>query len=276
MNSNFGKYDVPHTLQKLIDLESVLGDSEQFYHGLHFYLSFEQCRYFNTPSDVIVFGHIGIDGIHYGFLTDYGSVTDLEEAPIVCVSPMDFDRPTRIVAKNLREFLSVNLNDSELFYNQFASEEDYLVAKDRWEKEAANSPYQPSENEKLVQERVVNFLMENLQIAIIDYPYRYLQEIDLERQRSVSIQTQDGLGITTPLLQREKHIAFPVHKDTDPDLKLLQDYLSFAPVASRLALFRDIQLNYVLDKGQELYKIVIDAMIKMELIDEATRLSEGS
>ncbi|WP_139365732.1 hypothetical protein [Shouchella patagoniensis] len=89
----------------------------------------------------------------------------------------------------------------------------------------------------------------------------------------VSIETQDGLGITTPLLQHEKHISFPVHKDTDPDMKLLQDYLDSAPVASRLALFRDIQLNFVLENCKELYKIVIDAMSKMDLMDEANRLS---
>ncbi len=46
MNSDFGKYDVPRTLQKLIDLESVLGDSESFYHGFSFYLSFDALQIF--------------------------------------------------------------------------------------------------------------------------------------------------------------------------------------------------------------------------------------
>lgn len=157
MGSNFGKYDVPPTLQRLIDLQNILGDPEQFYLGLNFYLSLEDFRYFNTPSDVVVFGNIGVDGIHYGFLTDYGSLTDLEVAPVVCVSPMDFERPTRIVAKNLCEFLRVNLTDGELFYNQFDSEENYLITRDQWGAEADNSPYQPSENEKLVREREKSF-----------------------------------------------------------------------------------------------------------------------
>jgi hypothetical protein len=272
VGSNFGKYDVPPTLQRLIDLQNVLGDTEQFYLVLNFYLSLENFRYFNTPSDVVVFGNIGVDGVHYGFLTDYGSVTDLEIAPIVCVCPMDFEHPTRIVAKNLCEFLRVNLTDGELFYNQFNSEENYLVARDQWVAVAANSPYQPFENEKLVRERVTKFLMENLHISIIDNPYLYVQNVELERQRNVSIQTQDGLGVTTPLLQGEKHMPFPIQKDIDPDLEFLQEYLYSTPVASRLALFRDIQLNYVLQDNQELYKIMIDAMNNMELIDEAYRL----
>jgi hypothetical protein len=274
MGNNFGKYDVPPTLQRLIDVQNDLGDQEQFYLGLNFYLSLENFRYFNTPSDVVVFGNIGLDGVHYGFLTDYGSVTNLEVAPIVCVCPMDFERPTRVVAKNLCEFLRVNLTDGELFYNQFDSEENYLVANDQWVTEAANSPYQPSEDEKLVRERVTKFLKENIEIPNIENPYRYIQNIELERQSKVSIQTRDGLGVTTPLLQGEKHIPFPMQTDIEPELELLQEYLYSTPVASRLALFRDIQLNYVLHDNQELLKMVIDAMINLELIDEANRLSE--
>lgn len=271
MNNNFGKSNVPTTLQRLIDLQNVLVDPEEFYLGLNFYLSLEGSRYFNTPSDVVVFGRLGVDGVHYGFLTDFGSVADLEEAPIVCVSPMDFERPNRIVAKNLREFLRVNMTDGELFYNQFDSEANYLAVKERWAEEAA---YQPSENDKLVQERVIRFLVENLQIPIIDNPYLYVQGIELDRQSNVTIKTQDGLGITTPLLQGEKHKLFPIQKHTYPDLVLLQEYLYSTPVASRLALFRDIQLNYVLQDHQELLEIVIEAMINMELTDEAKRLTE--
>ncbi|MGG0669377.1 hypothetical protein ABE073_12675 [Lederbergia citrisecunda] len=274
MGSNFGKYDRPPTLQRLIDLQNVLGDDEQFYLGLKFYLSLEDFRYFNTPSDVVIFGNVGMDGIHYGFLTDFSSVADLEAAPIVCVCPMDFERPTRIVAKNLCEFLRINLTDGELFYNQFESEGKYLDAKNQWITEAANSPYQPSETEKLVRERVTNFLMENIQMPIMNNPYHYVQHVEMQRQRNVAIQTQDGLGVTKPLLQGENHILFPIHKHIDPDLKLLQEYLFFSPVASRLALFRDIQLNYTLQDNQELYRIVADAMDSMGLVDEAARISE--
>lgn len=276
MGSNFGKYDVPPTLQRLIDLQNDLGDPEQFYLGLNFYLSLENFRYFNTPSDVVVFGNIGLDGVHYGFLTDYGSVTNLEVAPIVCVCPMDFERPTRVVARNLSEFLRVNLTDGELFYNQFGSEENYLLAKDQWVTEAANSPYQASEDEKLVRERVTKFLKEIIQMPNIENPYRYVQNIESERQSKIIIQTQDGLGVTTPLLQDEKHIPFPMQTDIEPELELLQEYLYSTPVASRLALFRDLQLSYVLHDNQGLLKMVTDAMINLELIDEANRLCEDN
>ncbi|MFJ7755923.1 hypothetical protein ACQKGI_22040 [Peribacillus muralis] len=272
MDSNLGKYGVPPTLQRLINLQNDLGDTRDFFRGLDFHLSLENLRYFNTPSDVIIFGNIGQDGIHYGFLTDYGSVTELEVAPIVCVSPMDFDTPTRIVSRNLREFLRVNLTDGALFYNYFSSEGEYLETKGRWAAEEAYSPYQTTENEKRVRERVQKSLLEIFQLPHIDNPYRYVQDVGLVRQRNVSIQTMDGLGVIEPLLQHEKHSPFPIHKDTDPDLKLLQGYLYSAPLASRLALFRNLQFSYVLQDNHELHKIVIDTMNKMGLNDEANRL----
>lgn len=276
MNSNFGKYNVPPTLQKLMELQYSLSDPEQFYLGLNFYLSLENFRYFNTPSDVVVFGNIGVDGIHYGFLTDYGSKTNLEVAPIVCVIPMDFERPTRIVANNLQEFLRVNMTDGALFFNQFSNEEKYLATKEQWAIEAVNSPYQPSENENIVREKINSYLNENFRLPHIDNPYRYVQNVELERQRNVNIMTMDGLGVIAPLLNHEKHIPFPIHKDKEPDLNLLQEYLYSAPVASRLALFRDIQLYYVLENNQDLFKIVKEAMLGMELIDEVNRLSENN
>lgn len=117
-------------------------------------------------------------------------------------------------------------------------------------------------------------MIENIKIPMIDNSYRYVQNVELERQKNVSIQTLDSLGVVTPLLRGEEHILFLIHERTDPDMGLLQEYLDSAPVASRLALFRDIQLNYIFPDNKELYKIVVDEMVKMELINEVARLSE--
>lgn len=274
MRVNFGKYNIPPTLQTLIDLANELGDDEQFYLCLNFYLSLENFRYFNTPSDVVVFGNIGIDGIHYGFLTDYGTVTNLDVAPIVCVSPMDFDRPTRIIANNLREFLQINLTDSELFYNQFDSEEAYIAAKNQRAIENANSPYQPSENDQLLKVRATKFLKDHISIPTIENPYRYVQHIEVERQRNITIPTQDRIGVLTPILQGEVHVQFPIHKEVDPDLQLLREYLETATIASSVALFRDIQLHFIIKDNPNLFKVITATMINMELFDETNRLLE--
>lgn len=271
MKRNFGKYDVPPTLQILIDLEKELRESELFYEGLHFYLSLTDFRYFNTPSDVIVFGHIGADGIHYGFLTDYGSVSELEEAPIVCVCPMDFDQPTRLIAKNLREFLRINCTDDALFYNDFTNEDSYLSFKA--EQEVDNVLHPLSEIQSSNKVRIKSFLEENIQMPIIDNPYRYIQMIRLQRQKMVSIKTQDGLGVIAPSLAHETHIPFEINQDIDLDLAALKAYFSTASIRSHYAIFRDIQLHYVLSDEPLLRKIVLESMINIGLTDEANRLS---
>jgi len=271
MKRNFGKYDVPPTLQTLIDLEKELGEHEHFFDGLHFYLALTDFRYFNTPSDVIVFGNTGADGIHYGFLTDYGSVSDLEEAPIVCVCPMDFEQPTRIIAKNLREFLRINCTDELLFYNDFANEDSYLAFKR--EQEVNNALHPLSDLQSSNKVRIQNFLEENIQMPIIDNPYHYIQMIRMQRQEMVSIKTQDGLGVIAPLLAHETHIPFEIHQDMELNLVALKAYFSTASIPSQYAIFRDIQLHYVLSNEPLLRKIVLESMLKIGLIDEANRLS---
>lgn len=69
--------------------------------------------YYSSPADSIVFANTGMDGIHYSFLTDFGIHTNLEQAPIICVSPMDFDNCVRIVARNLYEFFELHFAGHE-------------------------------------------------------------------------------------------------------------------------------------------------------------------
>src|SRR4051812_6794650 len=94
---NYGKYSIPKSLDKLITLEKQLNHEGVLNYGglLGYYFSYEgiDSRYLNTPLDLISFARPGVDGIHYGFLTDFGQVKNLETAYIVRVSPMDFDDP---------------------------------------------------------------------------------------------------------------------------------------------------------------------------------------
>lgn len=110
---NYGKYSIPKTLKKIIDLQNQLVNEGLLEYGdlLGYYFSYEgpDSRYLNTPLDVISFARPGVDGIHFGFLTDFGQVEDLENAYIVRVSPMDFDGPVKIVARNIQDFLRIIL-----------------------------------------------------------------------------------------------------------------------------------------------------------------------
>ncbi|RJE85174.1 hypothetical protein D3P07_21640 [Paenibacillus sp. 1011MAR3C5] len=274
-NSNFGSYAVPPTLQKLIRLKEEWGGHDPFYTGLNFYLELSSFRYFNTPCDVVVFGNNGGDGIHYGFLTDFGTVDHLEHAPVVCVSPMDFDRPTKIIANDIKEFLSLLLTDEELFYNVFATEEDYRAAKQRWKEEAAVSPYGPTEEEQQQREDIRRTLRERVSLPHVENPYRHLELLARQRQERIAAGTQDLLGVVSSLAEDEVHVPYYVHKDERLDIEELKVYMVSAPAISKKALIRDIQMNFILRDEDELCKIVIQALTSLDLIDEVKRIAEG-
>jgi hypothetical protein len=117
---NFGKYEVPSSLKTLIEVERELKqEGYRMKSVIGFYLSLEHSGYFNTPFDVIAFGWTGVDGEHFGFLTDFGSADDLENAPIVMVSPMNFDQPTVLIANNIQTLLRIAIIDPILLYVVF-------------------------------------------------------------------------------------------------------------------------------------------------------------
>lgn len=59
--------------------------------------------YRSTPSNSITFASIGVDGIHFGSVTD-GDVID-PMAPVVITIPMAFEAPNFIVGQTLYDFL---------------------------------------------------------------------------------------------------------------------------------------------------------------------------
>jgi len=291
ISAQYGKYALPPTLQQLLQISNELEDSQVFYSGLGFYVTVEPFRYFNTPCDVIVFGNTGMDGIHYGFLTDYGQVESLEEATIVCVSPMDFDSPVRIAAANIRDFLSIDPADSALFFNNFRSESHYVDTKRGWEEEAANSPYQQSAEKLQEQAKVRSLVRERLSLTTISQPYAYIQDVIQQRKERITIPTQDGLGVIESLghqgnsatknqLPVDSGISFVrsdatimyVHKDEALDLEVLAHYLQASPRPVQLALIRDIQMNFVLEEWADLQKLVTSRLQALGQSDEVRRI----
>lgn len=95
----FGDYKKPELLIKLEDFQSKGTTWEH----LGFYIDFDH-HYSITPLDVIPFAGTGGNGIHFGFLTDFGNAKDLENAPIVLISPSN-DPPLKLVANNIKDFL---------------------------------------------------------------------------------------------------------------------------------------------------------------------------
>ena len=100
--------------------------------------------------------------------------------------------------------------DDPGFFNDFESEEDYLAYK----KYAAEDDGLFAEKEGR-EGKVRKYLEENFEIPEIENPYQYVRDL-AERKRTVSVQTEDGLGVAVPFRKGEKHIPFPLIRIISP------------------------------------------------------------
>ena len=87
VTDEYGSLAIPDEILKLIRLEEDLQKEGKTLDTIGFVPIVTEFAYSITPIDVIPFAHTGGDGVHFGFLTDFGRVKNLNDAPIVCVSP---------------------------------------------------------------------------------------------------------------------------------------------------------------------------------------------
>lgn len=111
-------YQAPQTLQKLIAIEKELisdyGQSFKNVMGIIFSFN-DPIKYDCTPTDAIIFGWTGVNGDHFAFVTYNHKITDLNQAPIIFVQPMNPDNEVMIAANNLTEFLSLYIELKEFY-----------------------------------------------------------------------------------------------------------------------------------------------------------------
>ena len=86
-------------LEKTTDREGVLGDESIEYPPS------ETVDYWATPQNAVVFGWMGVDGVHYAILKIDGKIRD--ESPVIQVGPMDFDEPYSLLAPAFADYLAI-------------------------------------------------------------------------------------------------------------------------------------------------------------------------
>ncbi|MEC0371686.1 hypothetical protein [Paenibacillus chibensis] len=273
---NFGKYALPRVLRELSSIDkSLKEEGRHLDDGLFFYLVHDQeYRYFNTPCDVVVFGNIGADGIHYGLLTDFGTVRTLDEAPVVCVTPMDSDCPVRVIAENLEHFLAINMNESALFYNHFPSEEAYDEFVHREVLGYDGMPYLPDAERECRREEIQQRVRERIRLPQIDFPYRYVQEQQAKRDREAWIHTQARLHVLPTPGQAEVPYTgalYSIGADGIIDTDAIGRFLEHADPPAVKALIRDIQMH-VLSGMTVLQDMLESSLRSIGLGDEAERM----
>ncbi|CAJ1001363.1 hypothetical protein [Brevibacillus aydinogluensis] len=238
---------------------------------IHFRFADNSFRYTITPPDMHVFAETGCDGIHYGFLTDFGRITDLEEASIVCVSPTD-DPPLRIIARNLEDFFRLVVTIGS------AGELGSLVSvrtPRQWERywaDLAESRHEEATDPQLrnfvtCRQTVLHHMQTDLGLEPIPDVMRYLNDLEIQRRSAGWIPTIDGLGVVPidgPDRKPAADYVFPF-ADTSRDHIPLDDiraYLAAAPPAHRCAFARDAFFWWVVDETSELWLLLHNVHIQ--------------
>ncbi|MDQ1147755.1 hypothetical protein QE429_004582 [Bacillus sp. SORGH_AS 510] len=273
---NYGKYSIPKTLETIIKLQEQLDHEGLLEYGalLGNYFSYDglESRYLNTPLDVIPFARPGSDGIHYGFLTDFGQVKDLESAYIVRVSPMDFDHPVQIVARNLHDFMRI------LCYWPSAIEMiDITTGKSDFErllKDELEASFDDINN--VSASKINKTVRESFQLAPIDSLYEYLQEVKKEREHEIVLPTEDGIGVVYNSINEAPSIIKGLFNFNGVETLLIKDVKPFFEHSSsvaKLVFLRDAQSKGLIFDNQELKFFLKEQLLLLNLQDESARIS---
>lgn len=82
----------------------------------------EQVDYWATPQNAVVFGWMGVDGVHYAILKIDGQI--LDESPVIQIGPMDFDEPYSLLAPTFMDYLAIGCGVDRDSIQQLFADED--------------------------------------------------------------------------------------------------------------------------------------------------------
>jgi hypothetical protein len=267
------KIEFPPSLKKLKQLDQQLereGLSLDERFGL--ILEEEDFRYAATPLDVATFAYCGTDGIHYGLLTDFGKAADLEQAFVVCISPMNFGSEIKIVAKNLLDFMSLlcTVKDAIVIsdFTYFQEEEEYRNLLDGLKEE--DNEYPEIAEQKA---SIANAIKAAFNCKEIYDVFHYVEiEVKEERERQTVLSTRDGLGVMAVQEDFEKAAVYEIEENAPNDAEEIESFLNNAPIESRLAFIRDVQSMNLIEERPDIKHLVEKELLKLNLQDELERL----
>jgi hypothetical protein len=270
----YGSYKIPEEVYKLYELERELCEEDLSLSMIGFQPCLHDYCYSISPPDLIPFANTGGDGIHFGFLTDFGLVKSLKEAPIVCVSPTN-DPPLRYIADNINEFLNLvsSVPHAEMLEGFWTNHDETHIQQEIMEF-VKDTPSDWKEKRRKVAERFKDkFETHHVQIG------SYLQRVQRERANTISTPTLDGLGIVG---SKDQAITYTKYKFDfnmyfnqtldDQELEKINLYLKESNKIEKLAFIRDV-IYVVSDFEENIFNIIINLMESMNLHDEVQRFS---
>ena len=292
---------MPPTFQKLQNLQSDLEKEGYSLDSLGIMLDTEDYSYYVTPCDVITFARTGMDGIHFGLLTDFGTVTNLEDAYVVYISPMDFGSAVFLAARNLKEFtdllftmkdtmeianfLSIEMNEKDKDEDYEEDEEDEEDECDdneyddnEYDDDEDEDDYEYEEDEELLIEReyVLGKLKESMECTIIEDVQAYYKGLFDERKKQTVIHTHDGVGVIPMSGQPINMEKYELYEDMVIDIDDIRTYFQIAPIENKLAFIRDAQnLGIILD-DKKVREFILTELKKLGFKIEANRLQSSN
>lgn len=267
ITNEYGSLKIPDEVLMLIRLEEDLQKEGKSLDTIGFIPIVTEFAYSITPIDVIPFANTGGDGIHFGFLTDFGQISDLNDAPIVCVSPTN-DPPIRLIASTLQEFLrmAISVPHVELLESCWPGDDEERIA-DILE-EYRSDDYQKKRDEIFIR------IHEAFKTDGIDV-VTSIKHVNNERNNKIILPTYDGLGIL-PIgdEKAENRYQFdPERRQDEKELARMRAFLSGATTVEKLGFIRDASYWYVLayDYDDQILNLVGEILQSLQLEDELTR-----
>lgn len=274
-------YEIPPLLEEIMTWEKEINQRVPYLESpTGYFLQFDPTDnggYRSSPADAIIFARTGMDGIHFSFLTEFGSVTDLSLAPIIRVDPMDFGNCVKIVAQNIRDFFALHFSDHEgLLLNDFESKERYLTYVKDQEEDDEVSEYFDKKKWQQQKNEVRDLAKLRFGFQPILDGYTYMHEIRLARLNEVIVTTSDSLGIAvrnTSVDSLNKPVLHSWHMKEIPnwELEQLKSYIASAEQTGLFGFIRDCQFQGVDD--YEVIQAICDQLISFGLPLEAKRLA---
>lgn len=257
-----GNYELPQTLVMLRELEEEIeaetGKVFADLVGLSFSYFPEENDYFSyasAPIDMVLMTFTSVDS-YCGFITEFSTIDDLENAPIVLFEPLrigDTEYSAKIIANNIRDFLRLLITVKNIF--SLDQEDD-----EKHEEQTAEEEF----FYKRIEERFDLNPFESVQ--------QYKQKLMQIRSRKVAIITKNGIGVKG-ISNENSHGAFELNDKSDNILIEVKRFFESASLESKLACIRDLQEQVSLEHGLDLLNFLIDEMTKLGFMNEVRKLS---
>lgn len=261
---------MPKQIERLQVLEEELNKDGLSLDIIGFRPLIECNPYLLTPPDSIAFADTGGDGIHFAFLTDFSEVANLEEAPIVCVSPTN-DPPLRYMARNIKEFLDLiaEVPHGEMLEQLWDCDSEAMmeqIVAEFW----SDTPADYAVTRKTVQKRFQQaFHTEPVQVIA------YLKEVREERAHTTCAITLDGIGVIGEKQGTVRRYLFNEQFTVDAqELVRMQQFLQTATRIEQLAFIRDVNYRYVVSPSEaaELFALIVAQLKQLQLDEEVKRM----